>query len=84
MHKCKVQSEPFGKIDTFNQGVIEHMTEVKPSTVKYVGPDLVTLKCGKTYEVLSVEKGWYRIMTETDEDYGSLRIPRDQDAEGTR
>ena len=27
------------------------------------------LTAGKEYEVLSVEKGWFRIMTELDEDY---------------
>lgn len=37
--------------------------------VKYIGPDMVTLEKGKTYDVISVEKGWYRIMTELDEDY---------------
>lgn len=24
---------------------------------------------GKTYKVLSIEKGWYRVVDETDEDY---------------
>lgn len=38
--------------------------------VKYVGrDDIVALDRNKTYEVLSVENGWYRIMTELDEDY---------------
>lgn len=37
--------------------------------VKYIGKDLVAVEKGKIYEVLSVEKGWYRIMTELDEDY---------------
>ncbi|MBQ8194942.1 MAG: hypothetical protein IJZ47_06210 [Oscillospiraceae bacterium] len=37
--------------------------------VRYIGEDLVALKTGKEYEVLSVEKGWYRINTELDEDY---------------
>lgn len=37
--------------------------------VKYKGPDLVAMETGKTYEVMSIEKGWYRIMTEIDEDY---------------
>ena len=37
--------------------------------VKYIGKDLVALKNGKIYDVISVEKGWYRIMTELDEDY---------------
>ena len=37
--------------------------------VKYIGKDLVAMKQGKIYEVLSVEKGWYRIMTEIGEDY---------------
>ena len=31
--------------------------------------DLVALVQGKIYDVLSVERGWYRIMTELDEDY---------------
>lgn len=38
--------------------------------VKYTGKvDTVALEREKEYEVLSVEKGWYRIMTELDEDY---------------
>ena len=38
--------------------------------VKYTGrSDPATLLNGKTYEVMSVEKGWYRIVDETDEDY---------------
>ncbi|MBQ6985381.1 MAG: hypothetical protein IJR48_03780 [Oscillibacter sp.] len=37
--------------------------------VKYIGKDLVALTKGKIYDVLSVEKGWYRIMTELGEDY---------------
>ena len=37
--------------------------------VKYIGKDLVALKQGKVYSVISVEKGWYRIMTEIGEDY---------------
>ena len=39
-------------------------------TVKYIGKvDTPALIYGKKYEVISVEKGWYRIMTELDEDY---------------
>ncbi len=30
---------------------------------------LVGLIDGKVYEVISIEKGWYRIVDETDEDY---------------
>ena len=37
--------------------------------VRYLGKDLVAVKFGKVYDVLSIEKGWYRIMTEIDEDY---------------
>ena len=37
--------------------------------VKYIGKDLVAIQHGKIYEVISIEKGWYRIMTEIDEDY---------------
>lgn len=37
--------------------------------VKYIGPELVAIKKDKTYDVISIEKGWYRIMTELDEDY---------------
>ncbi len=38
-------------------------------TVKYIGPDYVALPTGTIHEVLSIEKGWYRIMTELDESY---------------
>ena len=38
--------------------------------VKFLGKvNTVALEKGKTYEVLSIEKGWFRIMTELDEDY---------------
>ena len=37
--------------------------------VKYIGEDLVAMRRGKIYDVISVEKGWYRIMTEIHDDY---------------
>ena len=37
--------------------------------VKYIGKDRVAIRHRKIYEVISIEKGWYRIMTEIDEDY---------------
>lgn len=43
---------------------------MKGMKVKYLGkvktPALIK---GKIYDVISVEKGWFRIMTELDEDY---------------
>jgi hypothetical protein len=38
--------------------------------VKFLGEsNPLALLSGKVYEVLSVEKGWYRIVDETGEDY---------------
>ncbi|MBR1750516.1 MAG: hypothetical protein IJ806_01225 [Ruminococcus sp.] len=39
--------------------------------VKYIGEKYLdtAFENNKIYDVLSVEKGWYRIMTELDEDY---------------
>ena len=38
--------------------------------VIYIGNhDTLAFEKNKTYEVMSIEKGWYRIMTELDEDY---------------
>lgn len=37
--------------------------------VRYIEKDMVAMKHGKIYTVLSVEKGWYRIMSEIGEDY---------------
>ena len=39
--------------------------------VKYIGKEYLgtAFEKDKTYEVMSVEKKWYRIMTELDEDY---------------
>lgn len=38
--------------------------------VKYIGNrDTLAFEKSKIYEVMSIEKGWYRIMTELDEDY---------------
>lgn len=38
--------------------------------VRYIAEhETVALDRNKIYEVISIEKGWYRIMTELDEDY---------------
>lgn len=37
--------------------------------VRYIGHDTMAFDKDKTYDVMSIEKGWYRIMTELDEDY---------------
>ena len=38
--------------------------------VKFKGNyDTMAFEHGKVYNVISIEKGWYRIMTELDEDY---------------
>lgn len=38
--------------------------------VKYLGKmDTLALVKEKIYDVISIENGWYRIMTELDEDY---------------
>lgn len=38
--------------------------------VKYIGDYYkVSLKQGKVYEVMEIERGWYRIVDETGEDY---------------
>ena len=38
--------------------------------VRYIGKkDTLALDRDKLYTVLSIERGWYRIMTELDEDY---------------
>ena len=38
--------------------------------VKYLGEiDTLALIEGAIYDVIPIEKGWYRIMTELDEDY---------------
>lgn len=38
--------------------------------VKYIGKvNTLAFKREKIYEVISIEKGWFRILTELDEDY---------------
>ena len=38
--------------------------------VKFIGKfDTLAFEEGEVYEVISIERGWYRIMTELDEDY---------------
>ena len=38
--------------------------------VKFIGkPNELVFTPNKVYEVISIERGWYRIMTELDEDY---------------
>ena len=39
-------------------------------TIKYIDPyETLAFERDKEYEVLSIEHGWYRIMTELEEDY---------------
>lgn len=37
--------------------------------VKFKGKSSVSLTNGKEYDVISVEKGWFRIVDNTDDDY---------------
>lgn len=37
--------------------------------VRYIGPDYVTFIKNKVYEVLSIERGYYRLMSEIGESY---------------
>ena len=37
--------------------------------VKYIDADTLAFERDKVYDVISIEKGWLRIMTELDEDY---------------
>lgn len=37
--------------------------------VRYLGESCVSLTNGKIYDVLSVERTWYRIVDDTEEDY---------------
>ncbi len=38
--------------------------------VKYIGePDILALERDKIYDVISIERGWFRLFTELDEDY---------------
>lgn len=38
--------------------------------VKYIAPrETLAFERDKVYDVVSIEKGWYRIMTELDDDY---------------
>ena len=58
-----MQCDGVGKKEMF----VKEWLSVK---VKYIGKaDIVALEKGKVYHVMAVEKGWYRIMTELEEDY---------------
>lgn len=37
--------------------------------VKYINETDISLTNGKIYDVIAIEKGWYRIVDDTDEDY---------------
>ncbi len=37
--------------------------------IKYLGESSVSLTRGKVYDVLSIERGLYRIVDDTEEDY---------------
>lgn len=43
--------------------------EVFRMKIKYIGESCVSLSNGTIYEVISIEKEWYRIVDDTDEDY---------------
>lgn len=47
--------------------------------VRYKGKSSVSLTNGKEYDVISVEKEWYRIVDDTGEDY--LFAPEDFEVE---
>ena len=38
-------------------------------TIKFIGNTTADLTNGKLYEVISIERGWYRILTDYGEDY---------------
>ena len=43
---------------------------MKEMYVKYIGDkDSIAFDRSKIYKVISIEKGWYRIMTELEDDY---------------
>ena len=51
---------------------MDRLNDIPIRKVKYIsGLDTVVdvLIQGKVYDVISIEKGWYRIMTELDDDY---------------
>ena len=51
---------------------MDRLDNIPIRRVKYIsGLDTVVdvLIKGKVYDVISIEKGWYRIMTELDDDY---------------
>lgn len=37
--------------------------------VKYIGPEMVTLEKGKIYDVIEIDHGLFRIMSELEDDY---------------
>lgn len=37
--------------------------------VRYMGETDLSLTNGKVYDVISIEKSWFRIVDDTDEDY---------------
>lgn len=43
---------------------------MKIDTVRYIGETIsLELTNGKIYKVLSIERGWYRVVDDTGEDY---------------
>ena len=45
------------------------MERLNVRRVKYIGAEMVTLEKNKIYDVMSIEGGLYRIMSELGEDY---------------
>lgn len=58
--------ERFEAINRFNEQIEKKPTLLR---VRYIGETDISLISGKVYNVISIEKSWYRIVDETEEDY---------------
>ena len=62
----RMEMRQYGAISRRDAGRYKGVVRLK---VKYIGPDSVGMPYGTIEDVITIEKGWYRVMSALDESY---------------
>ena len=62
----RMEMRQYGAISRRDAGRYKGVVRLK---VKYIGPDSVEMPYGTIEDVITIEKGWYRVMSALDESY---------------
>ena len=62
----RMEMRQYGAISRRDAGRYKGVVRLK---VKYIGPDSVGMPYGTIEDVITIEKGWYRIVDDSGEDY---------------